>query len=107
MTSRPTRVAVPMDYENDASTGMNRGRSYCEVPIEYDPGLPSAGMRRINPYGPCPIVLREWNEQVFLHELLHVLLDGSVPTSNLDPHGHRTISRVEVALWESGWRWQR
>lgn len=41
------------------------------------------------------IVLREWNEQVLLHEVLHVVI-GSGPDD--DPHNHRVINAAEVAL---------
>jgi hypothetical protein len=96
-------IVVPLDFERDLETGLNRGRGHVVVPIEYDANLPVLGERRVNPYGPCPIVLREWNEQVLLHELLHLILGTSGATPE-DPYGHRTVARVEVALWESGWR---
>ena len=101
----PTSIRLPFDYERDEETGLNRGRAHYDVPIVYDPDLPTLGERRIHPYGDCPIVLREWNPQVLLHEMLHVLLDGYVPTSEADPFGHRAISRVEVALWETRKKW--
>ena len=100
-------VRIPLDYESDPSTGLNRGRAHVDVPVKYEPDLPTLGERRINAFGPCPIVLREPNEQVLLHEILHVILDGHVSTDDSDPHGHRAVSRVEVALWEAGYRRQR
>lgn len=95
-------LRVPLDYETDPETGLNRGSAYAEVPVEYDPSLPRRGERRVNAFGPCPIVLREPNEQVLLHEILHVVTGGYGTPE--DPHGHRLVNRVEVALWETGWR---
>lgn len=107
-TPKPTRGAydlsliVPMNYRWDADEEINRGSAYIEVPVKYEPDLAVRGERRINPYGDCPIVLREPNEQVLLHEILHVVIEGYGSLD--DPHAHRLINRIEVALWETGWR---
>lgn len=44
------------------------------------------------------IVLREWNAQVLLHEVLHVALGGVIPAAQDGTGGHDVIGAVEVAL---------
>lgn len=95
-------LVIPLDYVHDRETQLNRGKAYVDVPVEYDPDLPVRGERRVQPYGPCPIVLREPNDQVLLHEILHVVIAGYGRPD--DPHEHRLVNRIEVALWETGWR---
>lgn len=100
------RLRVPLSRVAN-SGGLNQGSDHIDVPVIIDPELgPRGETRRDHGYATTDtsIVLREWNEQVLLHELLHVLLDGRVPTTPADPHGHEAISRVEVGLWETGWR---
>lgn len=101
----PTNINIPMDvHHSPDGLGHTTGRAFVDIAVEYDPSLEKRGEYRAPPYGACAIVLREWDEQVFLHELLHVILGCPDPTDE-DPYGHRTISRIEVALWETGWRY--
>lgn len=104
----PFVLRVPGNRVSGNAVDLNVGTEHRAVPVELDPGLDPLGECRwdVPTYtgnGPR-IVLREWNEQVFLHELLHVVLDPVLPPS-LD-HGHDVISRVEVALWETRWRYR-
>lgn len=87
-----------------------------QVTVCYDPNLSRRGETRDWATETPTIVLREWDEQVFLHELLHVALErrlieyhAAADWESLD--GTLTAPRegivagVEFALWESGWRW--
>ncbi len=95
----PTNRALNSDDE-----ALNVGVDYIDVEIRIDPNYPLRG-EHIPAYGGDIIFLRESNEQVLLHEILHVAL-RNVPEirTEKDPHGHNIISRIEVALWETGWR---
>lgn len=88
----------------------------CEVTVCYDADLSRRGETRDWATGTPTIVLREWDEQVFLHELLHVALDNRLIAYRDQPDwesldGTLTAPResivaaVEFALWEFGWRW--
>lgn len=44
------------------------------------------------------VVLREWDEQVLLHELLHIVLMPFLPGGASDQSGHNVIGSIEVAL---------
>jgi hypothetical protein len=58
------------------------------------------------------IWLREWDERVFLHEVLHVLLGKHYPNGRHaydgsfieDPQHERAVRTIEDALWDMGWR---
>lgn len=103
-------IRVPLDrYPNPGGQSLNRGMNHQDIPIVIDPDLPLRGERQNTYDGSSRIVLREWDEQVLLHELLHVALlhvHSRVATED-DPHGHDIVSRIEVALWETGWRLTR
>lgn len=107
MGDHPTRLRIPLDRNRSPGADrLNEGTNHLDVAIEIDPTLDRRGEVRGlgQPFGEprVVIVLREWNEQVLLHELLHVLpLPGA---TDADPHNHDVVSRVEVALWETGWR---
>lgn len=90
-------LRLPLDYEHIA--GRNVGRAHIDLTVAVQPDLEVRGVYRSQE---GVIALREWDEQVLLHEILHAVnLPGA--TSH-DPDNHRTINRIEVALWESGWR---
>ena len=108
----PVSLRVPLNREpNPDGDGLNVGVEHVEVHVRIDPDCETLGKatweyaydHRLFPV----ITLREPNEQVLLHELLHIAL-VQVPADRLtalnDPHGHDIISRIEVALWETGWR---
>lgn len=110
----PFTVRVPLDRNRDNDGQRpNVGERHVEVRVILDPEMEKLGECRwdVPTYtGNAPtIALREWNEQVFLHELLHVATGHSAwwsdPQRQInDPEGHDVISRIEVALWETGWR---
>lgn len=107
MTTQPKVLRVPLDRVlNPDGQVVNRGQDYIDVPVVIDPNL-----SRLGEYGYTfdyrrVIYLREWNEQVLLHELMHVVLDPLLLGTEDDPYFHNVIARVEVALWETGWRLQ-
>lgn len=109
MSEQPTGIVlrVPLDRALDNREGhcLNVGVDHIHVPVFIDPGLTQRGETQ-NTYSGRRIVLREWNEQVLLHELLHVALTRITPMNTVvdDPHDHNIIARIEVALWETGWR---
>lgn len=101
----PTSVRVPLNRaENPTGEALNVGTGHVDIPIAIDPDMPERGKYDYTYDGSRVIRLREWNEQVFLHELLHAALDRVVLKSDFDPHGHDVIAQAEVALWETGWR---
>ena len=99
---------VPLDRARDNRDGErpNVGIDHIEVPVVIDPGLSRRGEVQNTYDGGRRIVLREWDEQVLLHELLHVALTRVSPLNTIteDPFDHNVIARIEVALWETGWR---
>ena len=105
----PMTIRIPTDRErrDGPITTPNTGVCYVDVQVILDPDMDVLGECR-NGYGGPVIALREWNEQVFLHELLHAATAYTQPllTTTYPPHGHEVISRIEVALWETGWRWR-
>ena len=108
--SGPLVLRVPLNRElNPDGERLNVGTDHVDVPVVVEPTLGKRGEIRYdydyNGYAGRRILLREWNEQVLLHEILHVVLDPVLPVSAADPHNHNVISRIEVALWETGWRW--
>lgn len=103
------RLRVPTNRaDNPDGRRLNVGTAHHEVAVVIDPTLETLGLHEPR-YG-CDIIrLREWNEQVLLHELLHVAVSRSAwwldpERQASDPNGHDLISRIEVALWETGWR---
>jgi hypothetical protein len=110
MSEPLTTLRLPMDYEVGRD-GRNRGRAHLDVHVVLDASMERRGEVRGlgQPYSatngfsdPVFIALSEWDEQVLLHEVLHVL--GLPGATEHDPYNHRTINRIEVALWETGWR---
>lgn len=63
------------------------------------------GLRRV-------IRLRQWDERVFLHEVLHILLGRHVPSGSHaydhtfieDPRHEAAVREIEDGLWHLGWR---
>lgn len=102
---RVERLRVPTDrLLPNPGERLNIGVQHVDVEVVIESGLSTLGKHE-SFYGGDRITLREWNEQVFLHELLHVVLDrAGLTRTDDDPHLHNIISRVEVALWETGWR---
>lgn len=102
----PFVLRVPTDRaDNPGGEHLNVGTNHVDVQVILDPDMTLRGECRQG-YGGPVIALREWNEQVFLHELLHVATGYAQPliATTHPPHGHEVISRIEVALWETGWR---
>lgn len=64
-----------------------------------------AGLRRV-------ITLRRWDERVFLHEVLHILLGKHVPSGHHTfdyswvehPEHEKAVREIEDGLWDLGWR---
>jgi hypothetical protein len=112
MPEQPTGIVlrVPLDRAtgNRDGGGLNVGADHIDVPVVIDPALAKRGETQ-HTYDGKRIVLREWNEQVLLHELLHVALTRVSPLNTVteDPDDHNVIARLEVALWETGWRLTR
>lgn len=58
------------------------------------------------------IRLRRWDERVFLHEVLHILLGKHYPfgqhaydhTFVEDPKHEAAVREIEDGLWDMGWR---
>ena len=106
MPDVPFTLRMPTDRADNADgTSLNAGRDYVDVQVILDPGMDKRGECR-HGYGGPVIALREWDEQVFLHELLHAATGWVQPplVETYPPHGHDVLSRIEVALWETGWR---
>lgn len=100
-----TNIRVPLDYERHGKPEeLNRGADYRDVEVRIDPDIGARAEYR-SVYGETAVVLREWNEQVLLHELIHVAL-SRVARADDDPLHHNIVSRIEVALWETGWRFR-
>lgn len=89
-----------------------------EVTVCYDADLPRRGETRDWATRTPTIVLREWDEQVFLHELLHVVLERRLVAyhagsdwesldGTLTAPREGIVASVETALWDFGWRWTR
>lgn len=63
------------------------------------------GMRKV-------IRLRQWDERVFLHEVLHILLGKHYPNGSRaydgtfieDPKHEAAVREIEDGLWDMGWR---
>ncbi|MBO9523141.1 MAG: hypothetical protein J7518_16535 [Nocardioidaceae bacterium] len=89
--------------------------------VRYEPELTVLGVAGDFGYDHQPIQrirLREWNERVFLHEVLHVVLnrrlaeyhagddwDSDAADPALAPPKEKIVQAVEDALWDMGWRW--
>ena len=104
----PFTMRVPTNRaDNTDGEVLNIGTNHVDVQVVLDPTMDLRGEHRPG-YGGSVIALREWDEQVFLHELLHVATGWVQPqlAATHPPHGHDVISRIEVALWETGWRWR-
>ena len=96
-------LRLPFDYVRDLPPNtLNQPARIYDVPVVIDPDLDTLG-RFENQYGGVVILLREPNDQVLLHEILH-LACGGIGITDEDPHGHRLINKIEVALWATGWR---
>jgi len=81
--------------------------------VKIDPTLkPRGECQHTRPgiYEPATIVLRQWDEEVFLHEILHALLREAnmvmthtdVPRVSADEE--ELVSQVSHGLYEMGWR---
>lgn len=89
--------------------GWNVPTDEYTLPVRYDPAMPTRGeLHQQHDFNgvwwPRTILLREWDERVLLHEVLHVLLNGRVTLTEDDPDGHGVIAHVETALILAGWR---
>lgn len=88
-------------------------------PIRYVSSLTYLGVAGDLDYNGRPvnaIRLRQWNERVFLHEALHVILDQRLQDYHAGPDFDSTepaltppreaiVQALEDALWDMGWRW--
>jgi hypothetical protein len=87
------------------------------VRVRYDPDLvidsePRWGALLHHTTEHPEIVLRQWDERVFLHELLHLLLDRHVPAGHRTydgtwvehPEHEKAVREIEDGLWDMGWR---
>lgn len=103
----PFTLRMPTDRAANNADGaeLNVGINHIDVQVVLDPTMALRGECR-NGYGGPVIALREWDEQVFLHELLHAATGYAQPllAATYPPEGHEVIARIEVALWETGWR---
>ena len=103
MSEHVETLRLPFDYVRDLPPDtLNQPAQFYEVPVYVDPDLETLGKFE-NQYASVAIFLRERNDQVLLHEILHLASAGMGRTEE-DPHGHRLINRIEVALWATGWR---
>ena len=100
----PTSVSLSLQAQ-PGPDGLNRPVEPREWPIQIDPNLGPRGEYQ-NVYGSSAIVLREWNEQVLLHEVLHVLLDPLTRRQEGDGYNHRVVAPVEASLFHAGWRFR-
>ena len=100
------RLRVPLNRRLErADDTLNVGTEHIEVPVVIQPDLSRHGEYGYAYDYSRVIRLREWNEQVLLHEILHVVIDPLGLADPIhDPEGHNVVARVEVALWETGWR---
>lgn len=104
----PFSLRMPTNrVDNLDGRSLNIGTNHVDVQVVLDPDMELRGECRSGYAGPV-IALREWDEQVFLHELLHAAVAYAQPlvATTHPPHGHEVIARVEVALWETGWRFR-
>jgi hypothetical protein len=94
---------IPFDYVRDLPPNtLNRPDRWYDVPVIVKPDLETLG-RFETQYAGVAIYLREPNDQVLLHEILH-LICGAAGVTEASPHGHTLVNRLEVALWALGWR---
>lgn len=100
----PTSIRLALQAER-GEDGMWRPKAPFDVPIVYDSTLDGPGMVE-NAYGHTQIILREWNEQVLLHEVLHILLGSLIPARVGDEFGHLSLTPVEASLFHAGWRFR-
>lgn len=91
-----------------------------QVTIHYDPdlvleGIPRWGMNSSRWNGTATehvVTLRRWDERVFLHEVLHILLGKHFPAGShaydhswvADPKHEEAVRTIEDGLWDMGWR---
>lgn len=94
------QVAVPVWHPQPDGKGLRQPSEHIDVKVVVWPLLDDLGVvRRLHGYSITEtfIVLREMNRQVLLHELLHVILDGRLPSTETE-HGHAIIGAIEVGL---------
>lgn len=84
-----------------------------EIQVRYNSYLVPLGRQGAFDYNgvfdPLVIELKEWNERVFLHELLHLLMGYPHLFEHDEPDATKPISEtavqiIEDALWDMGWR---
>lgn len=99
------KLKIPLNRKpNPDGLNLNVGTEHITVPVWIDPNLTRRGEYAYQYDYSRVIRLREWNEQVLLHEILHAVIEPLGLGTPDDPFAHNVISRVEVALWETGWR---
>ncbi|HEY9408874.1 MAG TPA: hypothetical protein VIP77_04775 [Jiangellaceae bacterium] len=87
-----------------------------EIIVAYEPALRLPGMVLGGQTDHPTIVLRVWDERVFLHELLHVALDRRLIAYHDGPEWESLdltltspreaiVAEVSAALSDMGWRW--
>jgi hypothetical protein len=72
--------------------------------VRHDPTLKTRGIVRNAP-GCREIALREYDERVLLHEVLHRLIQTQHPDWAGSAIEERLVHGIELGLWEMGWRW--
>lgn len=117
MSGPVTRLTLPSQIAAYDESRVNQASETFDVPVVIDPTIEHRGEYGFGYDYSRVIRLREWHEQVFLHEVLHALVDPVVPfvkreddltprrTIGLAGLNHDIIRRVEVGLTMAGWCW--
>lgn len=86
------------------------------IEVVHDPELEHRGILRSTAVCGREIALREYDERVLLHEVLHRLIhtnpDQGVgfigePFPLTTDEQERLVAHLERGLWEMGWRWTK
>lgn len=93
----PPSVKVGTDFRIDVPE--------IDCRVVFDSRLEHRGIVR-NAVGTREIALREYDERVLLHEVLHRIIQTGNSVWVYDVEGHeRLVQRLERGLWAMGWRW--
>lgn len=95
----------------DANT-LNQAEGTVAIPVAIAPDLPTLGESSYQYDYSQVIRLRQWDEQVLLHEVLHILVGRVLPSDTdgtrlgLGQYHHELINELEVGLTTAGWRYR-